>query len=165
MKDNEPRVPAGFAVTPFDRACLPEALRIEAGSFSEPWSLATFEALFFPPTPTAVTLAAVTGEGKLAAYAGAQVLFDEAEILNIAVAPEYRRRGLARALMTALDRAFVQRGVSRAYLEVRRSNLPAHTLYLSLGYREIGVRRNYYTSPVEDAIVMVKEYEEGCFGC
>jgi ribosomal protein S18 acetylase RimI-like enzyme len=77
---------------------------------------------------------------------------DEFEILNLAVAPESRRRGLGRALLLAA----LARG-GRWFLEVRESNAAARALYGSLGFREIGERRAYYNDPPEKAIVLVRE--------
>lgn len=71
----------------------------------------------------------------------------EWELLNIAVAPEFRRRGVARELLAALP-------AGRIFIEVRASNAAARTLYETSGFRSIGVRRRYYHSPVEDGIVM-----------
>ena len=72
---------------------------------------------------------------------------DEWELLNIAVAPEFRRRGVARELLAALPGG-------RIFIEVRASNMAARGLYESAGFRQVGVRRRYYHSPVEDGIVM-----------
>lgn len=71
----------------------------------------------------------------------------EWELLNIAVAPEFRRRGVARELLAALP-------AGRIFIEVRASNAAARALYESAGFRQVGVRRRYYHSPVEDGIVM-----------
>ena len=75
---------------------------------------------------------------------------DESELLNLAVAPEFRRKGLARALVQQLLNA---RGAS-LYLEVRESNHPARNLYKSMGFQEVNIRPEYYQNPPEAAIVM-----------
>jgi len=75
---------------------------------------------------------------------------DEREILNLAVTPEFRREGIARALWNALQESF--RGAT--YLEVRASNLPAQKFYKSMGFEELIVRPGYYQNPPEPALVM-----------
>ena len=151
------RLPEGFRLVRFEAAHLPEALDIERASFSEPWSAESFSRLFLPGTATSYALACLSPDGRLAAYGGVQYILDEAEILNIATSPDFRRLGLGRALMTGFDDFFASRGITRVFLEVRASNDPAHSLYLGCGYRDVGVRKNYYTSPTEDAIIMLKD--------
>ena len=92
-----------------------------------------------------------TIDGRLAGFVVARhTAADELEILNAAVDPPFRRRGVARSLVQQLAGQY--RGT--VYLEVRQSNYAARKLYHSLGFEVIGVRRDYYTSPVESAIVM-----------
>jgi ribosomal-protein-alanine N-acetyltransferase len=79
---------------------------------------------------------------------------DEAELLNLAVAPEYRRRGAGRRLVHALLQAFQTASPTRVFLEVRSANQAARSFYKSLGFKEIGIRENYYDSPPDSAIVM-----------
>jgi len=88
---------------------------------------------------------------ELAGFAVARrVAPDEIEILNVAVDPPFRRRGAARALIQEM----IGRNRGKVYLEVRQSNLAARKLYHSLGFEAIGVRQDYYSGPVESAIVM-----------
>ncbi len=84
-------------------------------------------------------------------------MHDEVHILNVAVAPEQRRKGVARALMAETERRAHTAGASLLTLEVRRSNQAALDLYREFDYRAVGVRPNYYVDEGEDAIVMVKE--------
>jgi len=79
---------------------------------------------------------------------------DEGEILNLAVAPDGRRRGLGRELVRATIDALTEREVRQVYLEVRESNAPARALYATFGFKEVGRRQQYYRRPVEDAIVL-----------
>jgi ribosomal-protein-alanine N-acetyltransferase len=78
-------------------------------------------------------------------------------ILNVAVSPEHRRRGIARVLMAETEKRATQAGATLMTLEVRRSNAAALELYRAFDYRAVGVRPNYYVDEGEDAIVMVKE--------
>jgi ribosomal-protein-alanine N-acetyltransferase len=95
-------------------------------------------------------LVAVLADSVAGFVVARRVGLDEMEILNIAVAPEFRRRGVARALLAQVlrDRA------GRVFLEVRESNTAARTLYAGAGFRVVGVRQNYYREPPEAAIVM-----------
>jgi ribosomal-protein-alanine N-acetyltransferase len=83
------------------------------------------------------------------------LIHDELHVLNIATALEERRRGVARALMEEAARRARAAGAVLATLEVRRSNASALALYRDLGYRQVGIRPNYYVDEGEDAIVMV----------
>jgi ribosomal-protein-alanine N-acetyltransferase len=78
-------------------------------------------------------------------------------VLNVAVAPEARRRGVARAVLGKVEAGARAQGARVAMLEVRRSNEPAIALYRSLGYRQVAIRPRYYAEDGEDAIVMDKE--------
>ena len=80
----------------------------------------------------------------------------EAELLKIAVGLGYRRQGIAGQLVTHALRYLVEQGVGRCFLELRAANLPALALYERFGFRRVGLRKNYYASPLEDAILMEK---------
>ena len=95
----------------------------------------------------------------MAGYIGSQTCGDESDVMNVAVHPEFRRRGIAEALVTALVdqlKAIESRCLT---LEVRASNVPAIALYSKLGFVEVGRRKNYYRNPKEDALIMRKEWE------
>lgn len=93
-------------------------------------------------------------KGELCAYCGAICVLDEAQVLNVATAPEHRRRGLGRELVFRLISAAKERGAESVTLEVRESNLPARTLYEALGFYGIGRIKKYYTKPTEDALIL-----------
>jgi ribosomal-protein-alanine N-acetyltransferase len=99
-------------------------------------------------------LAAAAEGGTVAGYVCASQGFGEAEILVLGVDPAFRRRGLARALLQALTGALKARGCDTVFLEVRRSNAAAVALYLSAGFREIGMRKGYYADSGEDALLL-----------
>ena len=85
---------------------------------------------------------------------GIYCTLDEGEITNVAVAPAARRRGIARALLTELKQQLACRNVARIVLEVRVSNEPAIRLYEQMGFSVLGVRKNFYEKPTEDAYIM-----------
>lgn len=128
---------------------------IEKLCFSKPWS---YEALAEElSNPLAVFFVAEVG-GKTAAYVGMHHIIDEGYITNIAVHPDFRRRGLAAALMRALDGYADENGLLMLTLEVRRSNDAAMALYRREGFEEEGVRRNFYEAPPEDGVIMTKHF-------
>ena len=95
--------------------------------------------------------------GGILAYCVYRVIVDEMHILNVAVAPDRRRRGLARWLMRFALQKAARDGASRAFLEVRESNREALSLYEGLGFVRVGSRRGYYAEPLEDAVLLVRE--------
>lgn len=128
---------------------------IEAVCFTDPWSADSFRQM--TALTAARSLAAcieVNGEQKLVGYFMALAVPPEAEIANLAVAPDYRGCGIGRALMEEGLGSLRREGCDSFFLEVRASNLPAQTLYRRLGFAETGRRRRYYQNPVEDALLM-----------
>jgi ribosomal-protein-alanine N-acetyltransferase len=95
-------------------------------------------------------------DAPVAGYCAFWRVADEIHINNLAVHPDRRRRGLGRRLLAGVIDAAAALGVKRATLEVRRSNLAAIRLYEQAGFKEAGVRRNYYTKPVEDALLLLR---------
>ena len=103
-----------------------------------------------------VSTAAVYADGNIVSFACSVAVCDEAEIVKVATSPDYRRRGYAKAVIEALFSAFVKNDIRRVLLEVRETNEGARALYGSLGFVEYSRRKNYYSSPREDAILMEK---------
>ena len=128
---------------------------LEATTFTNPWTREMLERELQQSDVARVYVARLP-ERRVAAFCACWLVYDELHINTIAVDSNFRRRGLATALIVhILDDAAAQ-GATHAYLEVRRSNLPAQALYESLGFTVAGVRRNYYTSPEEDALVLTR---------
>ncbi len=128
--------------------------RLEAGCFSAPWSEASIAAL--ADDPRAASFAALY-KGEPVGYVSMYYVLDAGMINNIATAPEMRRRGIATALLRALADRCEKLGVRELTLEVRQSNRAAVSLYEKEGFVFVGVRRNYYDSPREDALLYKKE--------
>ena len=135
---------------------LGEAAEIEKLCFSEPWSP---EALLYMCKSSNTHAVAVMIDGRLAAYGGCEFVPPEANIVNIATHPDFRRRGCASAVIDALEEFLSSKGVDSTFLEVRVSNIPASSLYERKGFRTVGVRKNYYRFPTEDAAVMLKTFD------
>lgn len=132
---------------------------IEKICFESPWSLGSLAEEL--SNPLAVFLTAEFG-GETVGYAGMHHVIDEGYITNVAVLPDYRGQGVARALMGAMLGYCEQNGLRTITLEVRESNAAARRLYESLGFEVVGRRRNFYSRPVEDAILMTHEFYGNC---
>lgn len=147
-----------YTIVPMAARHVPSIAALETVCFSDPWS----EAAIAPEleNPLSLWLAAETADGALLGYVGSQRVPPEADMMNLAVAPEARRQGIAEALVLALIRALKAHGVTSLTLEVRASNLPARALYEKLGFASVGVRRNYYFHPKEDACILRKDWNE-----
>jgi [ribosomal protein S18]-alanine N-acetyltransferase len=146
----------------FRRAAAVDVARvmeIEKDGFRHPWSRELIERELGHAW-SQVMLACEPGPGgaeRVLGYIVFWLVHDEVHVLNVATALEARRRGVGRALMAAAESAGRSRGARLSTLEVRRSNEGAIALYRVLGYRQAGVRPNYYAEENEDAIVMVKQ--------
>ncbi len=147
-------------------------VEIEKEGFLHPWSrelvrrelehawsrLLLAELVPGPPSPREAGLGRGDGPGgAVVGYIVFWIVHDEVHVLNVATAVAARRRGVGRALMVAAEEEGLRLGARLSTLEVRRSNAAAIALYLELGYRQVGVRPNYYSEEKEDAIVMVKQ--------
>lgn len=127
---------------------------LETLCFSAPWSEADIAALC--GDPRAVCFVALCKDEPVG-YAGMFTVLDEGMMNNIAVHPAYRRRKIARRLLQTLIRYCEENGVRELTLEVRRSNAAALSLYEKEGFCRVGVRKDYYVSPREDALLYKKE--------
>ena len=129
---------------------------LEKICFSDPWSEKSIASEL--NNDLAFWLTALE-EGQVAGYIGSQTVMDETDMMNVAVHPDFRRKGIAEALVNALVDYLKTIGSHCLTLEVRASNTPAITLYEKLGFSEIGRRKNYYRNPREDALILRKEWE------
>jgi ribosomal-protein-alanine N-acetyltransferase len=132
-------------------ADLDEVLEIEQLCFMTPWSKFAFiHEIQFEKS----VFKTLRVSGRLVGYSGFWHLHDEIHISNIAVHPEYQRKGLGKTLLIHLLEEAVARKASTASLEVRRSNIAAQNLYGTFGFRVVTVKINYYSDEGEDALVM-----------
>jgi len=150
---------------------IPAIAELERLAFSSPWSEDALRAEL--SNPRAVFLVAEPDRGgtgpasgmqpQAAGYVGMHHLFEDGYITNIVVHPDFRRRGIAAALLHALAEYGRQHGLSRITLEVRVSNAAAISLYQKLGFVEQGRRKNFYDRPVEDGLIyslFIKQTDE-----
>jgi len=131
---------------------LPAVMEIERSSFSTTWS----ETSFFNEIKNPKSIATVARmEGRIVGYICASRIIDEGHILTYAVQPDSRRRGVGAALAGDMIGRLKEEACRFIFLEVRDSNKEAKKMYEKFGFAFLGVRKNYYNSPVEDAVVMV----------
>ena len=138
-----------MTVVPMEERHLAALAEIEKACFHAPWSADMLreelgKGLFL----------VAEQDGAVAGYVGCQTVLDEGYITNVAVSPACRRQGIGRALVGALASHARGQGLSFVTLEVRASNAPALALYEGAGFRRVGVRKNFYTAPAEDAVLM-----------
>lgn len=135
---------------------LPEVSQIAEQSFSMPWSLKSFKSELFSPR-SILKVAELNGE--IAGYIVLRRVLNESELLSIAVKPELRRKGIATELIKNVLNE-IKDTVKFCFLEVRVSNKEAISFYEKIGFKKIGVRKNYYLLPEEDAIIMKLDLSE-----
>lgn len=139
-------------ISTLNAADLATAFKIEQASHAFPWTQATFAS----NQGDRYLNLKLEVDGQMAGFAITQIVLDEATLFNIAIHPDWQRRGFGRQLLEALIAQLEPRGVFTLWLEVRASNRAAITLYEDLGFNEVTIRRNYYPAANgrEDAIVM-----------
>ena len=126
---------------------------LEELCFSLPWSKKALELLCNGEN---VGFVALDGEKRVVAYGGMVCVLDEGQITNIAVHPDFRRRKIGEHIVSALLGYGEEKGISLYSLEVRESNKAAISLYQKLGFISVGNRKNFYSNPSENAIIMIK---------
>ena len=154
---------------------IPQVVEIEKIAFSRPWTKSIFKAVLLLPyaayyvavedgeTGADAVNTVLTGQesaefvpGKIVGVCGVKKIFEEGDISNVAVHPDYRGRGISRKMLEVLMREACEDGVQAFTLEVRAGNEIAVNLYESLGFRTEGVRPRFYEDPVEDGLIMWK---------
>lgn len=145
-----------FVIREMDRLHVPRVLEIERACYPAPWSDLAFNHEI--KSEASVALVAMDGE-SVAGYLVGWIAAGQVHVANIAVAAGHRRRGVGTRMMLRLLEEAVQRGCTSSSLEVRESNRAARSMYSRLGYHAVALRKSYYSSPAEDAVVMVKDLE------
>jgi ribosomal-protein-alanine N-acetyltransferase len=137
-------------------AQIDEVLAVEEASFTNPWTREMYLAELENRSISFCYLAR-EDEGNVVGFCSFWRVLDELHINNLAVLPAFRRAGVASALLARVLVEGAKLGTRRATLEVRRSNEAARLLYERFGFSIAGVRRGYYTNPVEDALILWRE--------
>ena len=154
---------------------IPQVVEIEKIAFSRPWTKSIFKAVLLLPyaayyvavedgeTGADAVNTVLTGQesaefvpGKIVGVCGVKKIFEEGDISNVAVHPDYRGRGISRKMLEVLMRDACEDGVQAFTLEVRAGNEIAVNLYESLGFCTEGIRPRFYEDPVEDGLIMWK---------
>ena len=135
---------------------VPQIAELERICFHDPWSENSIATEL--RNPLACWLVAVDGE-LVVGYVGSQTVMDMSDMMNIAVHPDFRRKGIAQMLVERLVDALKARQSLSLMLEVRASNVSAQALYEKMGFQQVGLRKNYYRNPKEDALILRKEWE------
>lgn len=148
-----------YCITPMTSSHLDQVEEIEQICFADPWSRQIIEETLADTNTT--NLVAQAPDGAVLGYISFTAILDEGDVNDIAVRPDCRRRGVASSLLRACHQHGQEHGLARLFLEVRPSNRNAVTLYEKFGYIKTGLRKNYYLSPKEDAIIMRLELANG----
>ena len=136
-------------------AHLDGVLRIENSCFAHPWSRQSLESEL--DNNNSVFFAAIE-DGTVIGYIGMSVVIDEGYIFNVAVDENHRKKGVGSALIDSLVTYGKKNNLCFITLEVRESNTPARSLYSKFGFVKVGERKNYYSSPAENAVLMTKYF-------
>lgn len=130
---------------------VPAVAEIEKACFSLPWS----EQSLVDSVVREDTMFLVCEDAQeIVGYIGMYLSFDEGDITNVAVSPAHRKMGYGEAIVSKAVELAKEKQLEMILLEVRVSNVPAISLYKKMGFEEIGIRKNFYEHPVEDAIIM-----------
>ena len=148
-------MPNNISIIPMTAAHTAQVAGLEQICFSDPWPEAAVASEL--DNPLSYWLVALDGE-TVVGYVGSQTVLGEADIMNVAVSPAFRRRGIAAELLERLKNDLKSEGVYSLTLEVRASNDAAIALYGLLGYVQVGRRPGYYHNPKEDALILRKEW-------
>ena len=143
-------------LTQMNAAHVSQVAELERICFADPWSEKSVASEL--DNKWALWLVALDGD-TVVGYIGSQTAVDETDVMNVAVHPDHRRQGIAEALIEKLVLELKARGSHALMLEVRASNAPAISLYEKLGFLQVGLRKNYYRNPKEDALILRKEWE------
>ena len=143
-------------LTQMNAAHVPQVAELERICFADPWSEKSVASEL--DNKWALWLVALEGD-TVVGYIGSQTAVDETDVMNVAVHPDHRRQGIAEALIEKLVLELKARGSHALMLEVRASNAPAIALYEKLGFLQVGLRKNYYRNPKEDALILRKEWD------
>lgn len=133
---------------------IDDVLEVERQSFTMPWSETSFRSEIY--SRHSITRIAELN-GAVVGYVCVKQVTDEGHLLDLAVHPDYRKRGIAKILLNNVIEELRLCGCRFFFLEVRISNYAAKKLYKGLGFRTVGTRKGYYMNPVEDAVLMMLE--------
>ena len=138
-----------------DKLHVRQVAELEKICFNDPWSENSIASEL--NNKLSLWYVAVEDE-QVVGYVGSQTVLGETDMMNIAVHPDHRKHGIATQLIETLIQGLIEQNSHSLMLEVRDSNEAAKTLYRKLGFDEVGVRKNYYRNPRENALILRKEF-------
>lgn len=144
-----------MTITKMTNVHVLQIAELEKLCFNDPWSEKSIASEL--NNRLSCWLVALDGD-SVVGYVGSQTVLGETDMMNIAVHPDYRKQGVATDLIQSLIDALSKQGSHSLMLEVRQTNEPAKRLYESLGFETVGIRKNYYRNPREDALILRKEW-------
>ena len=144
-----------MTITNMTSAHVAQIAELEKRCFNDPWSENSIASEL--NNRLSCWLVALEGDVVIG-YVGSQTVLGETDMMNIAVHPDYRNQGVAKNLIQTLMDTLSGQGSHSLMLEVRQSNEPARNLYASLGFETVGIRKNYYRNPKENALILRKEW-------
>lgn len=145
-----------FKISDMTLADIESCAALEKTIFAHSWSKKSIEDTL--SVKENVCLTAVDDNGDIAGYCIFTSSFEDADLCRIAVSDKYRRKHIAEKLLEAAFEKLKKIGINRVLLEVRKSNYPAIALYKKYDFKEIGVRKGYYSEPAEDGLVFLLEF-------
>jgi len=153
-------ISANIILKPMNESDLDPVVEIEQLSFPCPWSKGMFLSEFHKRPYSRSYIAEEKSSGKLVGYVLFSLIFEELHILNLAVHPACRRKGIGDSLISFVLGIGRDQQTAKVLLEVRVSNNPALALYQKFGFREVGIRRDYYFKPKENALLLQFDFEK-----
>ena len=144
-----------MTITKMTNVHVLQIAELEKLCFNDPWSEKSIASEL--NNRLSCWLVALDGD-SVVGYVGSQTVLGETDMMNIAVHPDYRKQGVATDLIQSLIDALSKQGSHSLMLEVRQTNEPAKNLYKSLGFETVGIRKNYYRNPRENALILRKEW-------
>lgn len=144
-----------MTITNMTNAHVTQIAELEKCCFNDPWSEMSIASEL--NNRLSCWLVALDGD-VVVGYVGSQTVLGETDMMNIAVHPDYRKQGIATDLIQTLIDTLSKQGSHSLMLEVRQTNEPAKNLYQALGFETVGIRKNYYRNPREDALILRKEW-------
>ena len=144
-----------MTITNMTNAHVAQIAELEKRCFNDPWSETSIASEL--NNRLSSWLVALDGD-VVVGYVGSQTVLGETDMMNIAVHPDYRKQGIATELIQTLIDTLSKQGSHSLMLEVRQTNEPAKNLYKALGFETVGIRKNYYRNPREDALILRKEW-------
>ncbi|MDH4079130.1 MAG: ribosomal protein S18-alanine N-acetyltransferase [Nitrospira sp.] len=157
---NHDRTGSAFHIRPATPEMLPDILSLEEACFSSPWTRKMLESELLGNQFAHFLVAMQQGQSSagsecaIVGYHCFWIVFEELRLMNLAVRESVRRQGIGTALAAEAFRVALNHAATRAVLEVRASNTPARLLYTAMGFIQVGTRPQYYSNPIEDAVLM-----------